>query len=115
MDNIILAACRAHTPQFDRLDAEIQKYAIDMMKAALIAAVNDLVVAARCALDVGDYDLLDMALEPFEELIPYASDIEAEISAAIASSQHIPSARSAPSFDPLLGSGGLSLEQGNEQ
>jgi len=28
---------------------------------------------------------------------------------------HSPSARSAPSFDPLLGSGGLPLEQGNEQ
>jgi len=29
--------------------------------------------------------------------------------------QYSPSARSAPSFDPLLGSGGLPLEQGNEQ
>ncbi|WP_283195522.1 DNA N-6-adenine-methyltransferase [Rhizobium sp. AN80A] len=29
--------------------------------------------------------------------------------------KHSPSARSAPSFDPLLGSGGLPLEQGNEK
>lgn len=33
----VLAACRAHTPQFDRLDADIQKYAIDMMTAAIHA------------------------------------------------------------------------------
>lgn len=37
-DEMVLAACRAHTPQFDRMDKEIVKYAISQMRASLTAA-----------------------------------------------------------------------------
>lgn len=39
-DEAVLAACRAHTPQFDRLDPEISKYAVAQMRAALHAALT---------------------------------------------------------------------------
>lgn len=115
MNDILLAACRAHAPQFDRMDSEIKKYAIEQMRAALIVAVANLVSASRAVLDDGgDHDgALEAALEPFDELIPCASTVESDISAAIR--ENSPSARSAPSFDPLLGSGGLPLEQGNAE
>ena len=83
MDKIIFDACRAHTPQFDRLDAEIQKYAMDMMRSAITVAVSKLVIAARSSLDGGGNDALEQALEPFDELIPYNDMVEADISAAI--------------------------------
>lgn len=40
MDEIILAACRAHTPQFGRMDPEIQQYAKEQMRAAIEVAVR---------------------------------------------------------------------------
>lgn len=84
MDEIIQAACRAHAPQFDQMDPEIQKYAMAQMRAALAVAVSNLVLAARASLDNGvDDGALDQALEPFDELIPYESSVEADISAAI--------------------------------
>lgn len=39
-DEAVLVACRAHTPQFDRLDPEISKYAVAQMRAALHAALT---------------------------------------------------------------------------
>lgn len=93
LNAILLAACRAHTPQFDRMDAEIQKYAMDQMKSALTVAVTDLVKAGRSILD-NMIDLqdgeLECALEPFEELIPYESTVEADISAAMAAASELP-------------------------
>lgn len=86
IDEIILAACRAHTPQLDQMDAEIQRYAKEQMRLAISVAVTDLVKAARSILDNGadpEDGQLDTALEPFEKLIPYGSTIEADISAAI--------------------------------
>lgn len=72
MHEILLAACRAHTPQFDRMDAEIKKYAMEQMRAALVVAVTDLVKAGRSILDNGadpEDGALETALEPFEELM----------------------------------------------
>ena len=50
---------------------------------------------------------------------PFVSELCAKAAAALEAKAEeetpSPSARSAPSFDPLLGSGGLPLEQGNEQ
>jgi len=98
MNDILLAARRAHTPQFDRMDAEIRKYALEQMRAALTVAVADLVKAGRSILDNGadpEDGALDTALEPFEEIIPYFSTVygdgahdltEAQISAALSSS-----------------------------
>lgn len=93
MNDIILAACRAHTPQFDQMDTEIQKYAKEQMRLAIAVAVTDLIKAGRSILDNGadpEDGQLDTALEPFEELIPYDSTIEADISAAIAASGERP-------------------------
>jgi hypothetical protein len=90
MDEIILAACRAHAPQFDQMDVDIQKYAIGQMRLAIAVAVIDLVKAGRSILDNGadpEDGQLDTALEPFEELIPYESTVEADISAAIAKAE----------------------------
>lgn len=90
MNDILVAACRAHTPQFDRMDAEIREYAVQQMRAALIVAVADLVKAGRSILDNGadpEDGALDTALEPFEELIPYFDTVEADISAAMAKRQ----------------------------
>lgn len=39
-DEVVIAACRAHTPQFDRLDEDIAKYAKDQMREAITAALN---------------------------------------------------------------------------
>lgn len=39
-ESAILAACRAHTPQFDRLDSEIARYAKDQMREALTSALK---------------------------------------------------------------------------
>lgn len=39
-DEMVIAACRAHTPQFDRLDPVIAEYAIQQMRAGLLAAFN---------------------------------------------------------------------------
>jgi len=39
-DKAVMAACRAHTPQFDRLDAEIARYAKNQMREALTAALK---------------------------------------------------------------------------
>lgn len=39
-DSMVMAACRAHTPQFDRLDEEIARYAKDQMREALTAALK---------------------------------------------------------------------------
>jgi len=39
-DEMVLAACRAHTPQFDRLDTDIAKYAKAQMHDALVAALK---------------------------------------------------------------------------
>ena len=93
MNDIVLAACRAHTPQFDRMDHDIQKYAANQMKAAIAVAVEDLVKAGRSILDNGadpEDGQLDAALEPFEELIPYESTVEADISAAMATPSPAP-------------------------
>lgn len=92
-NDIILAACRAHAPQFDRMDVEIKQYAMEQMRAAIIVAVTDLVKAGRSILDNGadpEDGALDDALEPFEELIPYDSTVEADISAAMADASELP-------------------------
>lgn len=39
-DEAVTAACRAHTPQFDRLDADIARYAKEQMRHALTAALK---------------------------------------------------------------------------
>lgn len=44
-DSVVLAACRAHTPQFDRLDAEIARYAKDQMREALTAALRTMEIS----------------------------------------------------------------------
>lgn len=92
-DKIVLAACRAHAPQFDQMDGEIQKYALLQMRSALIVGVTELVKAGRSVLDHGryqDYAALDAALEPFDELIPYDNTIETDISAAMSDSEELP-------------------------
>lgn len=43
MNDTILAACRAHTPQFDRMDPDIKKYALQQMRAALAVSVEHLI------------------------------------------------------------------------
>jgi len=75
------------------MDAEIRKYAMEQMRAALTVAVTDLVKAGRSILDNGadpEDGQLDTALEPFEELIPYESTVEAGISAAMADEGDLP-------------------------
>lgn len=102
LNDILLAACRAHTPQFDRMDDDIKKYAIEQMRVALIVAVTDLVKAGRSILDYGadpEDGQLDAALEPFEELIPYESTVEADISAAMSTPSPQPRAAIAPAPD----------------
>ncbi|WP_267550303.1 hypothetical protein [Rhizobium rhizogenes] len=94
INELLLAACRAHAPQFDHMDAEIQKYAIEQMRAALLASVTELVLAARSILadgfpdDPEDNDLIH-ALEPFEALVPYDNTIDADISAAMITTHHV--------------------------
>ncbi|MBM7046085.1 hypothetical protein [Rhizobium lusitanum] len=89
LNETLLAACRAHAPQFDRMDAEIRKYAMEQMRSALLAAVANLVLASRSVLadglpdDPENNDLV-RALEPFEELVAYDDTVEANISAAMA-------------------------------
>lgn len=93
INQIVLAACRAHAPQFDQMDAEIQKYALLQMRSALAVGVTELVKAGRSILDHGgdhDYAAFDAALEPFDELIPYDSTIEADISAAMFAIEELP-------------------------
>ncbi|WP_271024886.1 hypothetical protein [Rhizobium sp. RCAM05973] len=92
---IVLAACRAHAPQFDHMDAEIREYAAEQMRAALLVVVTDLVKAARSVLDDGfpddpeDNDLVH-ALAPFGEVIPYDDTVEADISTAMAYDEELP-------------------------
>ncbi|NTG07184.1 hypothetical protein [Rhizobium rhizogenes] len=89
LNETLLAACRAHAPQFDRMDDEIRKYAMEQMRSALLAAVANLVLSIRSVLADGlpdDPENSDLvrALEPFEELVAYDDTVEADIGAAMA-------------------------------
>lgn len=93
INQIVLDACRAHAPQFDQMDAEIQKYALLQMRSALIVGVTELVKAGRSILDRRDdqdYVAFGAALEPFDELIPCDRTIEAGISDAMFAIGDIP-------------------------
>ncbi len=48
-ETAVLAACRAHAPQFDRMDPTIQKYALAQMQDAISAYLSSIggVVCAR--------------------------------------------------------------------